>query len=61
MMAEECQRLLEQLDDDGLRTLALAKMEGYSNKEIAGQVGCSVRTVERRLKLIRDTWKEEVK
>ncbi len=61
MMAEECRRLLEQLDDDGLRTLALAKMEGYSNKEIAGQVGCSVRTVERRLKLIRDTWKEEVK
>lgn len=61
MMAEECRRLLEQLDDDGLRTLALAKMEGYSNKEIAGQIGRSVRTVERRLKLIRDVWKEEVK
>ena len=60
MMAEQCRRLLEQLEDSSLQALALAKMEGYSNEEIAKQLGCSVRTVERRLKLIRDVWKEEV-
>ena len=56
MMAEECRRLLEQLDDADLRTLAVAKMEGYSNREVAERLGCSVRTVERRLQLIRKRW-----
>jgi DNA-directed RNA polymerase specialized sigma24 family protein len=59
MMAHECRHLLERLGDPSLQCLALAKMEGYSNKEIAGQLGCSVRTVERRLRLIRDKWKHE--
>ena len=59
MMAEECRRLLEKLADADLQSLALAKMEGYRNEEIAGQLGCSVRTVERRLRLIRAKWKEE--
>jgi RNA polymerase sigma factor (sigma-70 family) len=59
IMVEECQRLLERLDNDDLATLAVAKMEGYTNEEIAKQLGCSVRTVERRLRLIRKKWKEE--
>jgi DNA-directed RNA polymerase specialized sigma24 family protein len=61
IMAEECRRLLKHLQDPQLRALALAKMEGYANKEIARQLDCSVRTVERRLKLIRDEWKDELK
>ena len=36
-----------------------AKLEGYTNDEIAGQLGCSVRTVERRLRLIRKKWQHE--
>jgi RNA polymerase sigma factor (sigma-70 family) len=56
MMADECRRLLDQLSDAGLRTIALAKMEGLGNAEIAAQLGCSERTVERRLSLIRDKW-----
>jgi DNA-directed RNA polymerase specialized sigma24 family protein len=59
MMAEECQRLLELLDDADLEALAVAKMEGYTNKEIAKQFDCSVRTVERQLRLIRRKWQEE--
>jgi DNA-directed RNA polymerase specialized sigma24 family protein len=55
MMAEQCRRLFDRLPQD-LRTLALAKMEGYSNEEIAQRLGCSVRTVERRLHLVRTTW-----
>ncbi len=54
-MAEECNRLFERLTPE-LRGLALAKMEGYGNEEIARRLGCSVRTVERRLHLVRTLW-----
>jgi DNA-directed RNA polymerase specialized sigma24 family protein len=56
MMAEECRRLLDALDDDSLRQVALSRMEGYNNDEIAEQLGCARRTVARRLDLIRKTW-----
>ena len=59
MVAEECQRLLKLLDEPDLETLAVAKMEGYTNEEIAKRLGCSVRTVERRLRLIRKKWQQE--
>jgi DNA-directed RNA polymerase specialized sigma24 family protein len=58
MMAEECRRLIEMLDVD-LQALALAKLQGYENREIAAQSDCSVRTVERRLHLIRRKWEKE--
>jgi DNA-directed RNA polymerase specialized sigma24 family protein len=54
-VAEECQRLLGALDD-GLRLLAVRKLEGYTNEEIAGLLNCSLATVERRLRLIRKEW-----
>jgi DNA-directed RNA polymerase specialized sigma24 family protein len=54
-VAEECQRLLGALDD-GLRLLAVRKLEGYTNEEIAGLLDCSLATVERRLRLIRKEW-----
>jgi DNA-directed RNA polymerase specialized sigma24 family protein len=56
MMAEECSRLLDALDDDSLRQVAISRMEGYNNDEIAVQLGCARRTVARRLDLIRKTW-----
>ena len=52
-VAEECQRLLDGLDDPELRSVALWKMEGYTNEEIAERLACVPRTVERKLKLIR--------
>jgi DNA-directed RNA polymerase specialized sigma24 family protein len=58
IMAEQCRRLLQGLEPD-LQRLALAKMEGYSNEEIAQSVGRSLRTVERRLHLIRKKWEEQ--
>jgi DNA-directed RNA polymerase specialized sigma24 family protein len=58
MMGEECQRLMEMLDAD-LQALALAKLQGYENREIAAQSDCSVRTVERRLHLIRRKWEKD--
>jgi DNA-directed RNA polymerase specialized sigma24 family protein len=59
MMAEECRRLLDALGDDSLRQVALSRMEGYNNDEIADQLGCARRTVARRLELIRKTWMAE--
>jgi len=52
-VAEECSDLLGRLEDDGLREIAVRKMEGYSNEEIAKQLNCSLSTVERRLRMIR--------
>jgi hypothetical protein len=48
--------LLDLLDDDELRTIARGKMEGYTNAELAGQLGCLERTVERKLRVIRGLW-----
>jgi len=58
IMADQCRRLLQCLEPD-LQSLALAKMEGYSNEELAQRTGRSLRTVERRLHLIRRKWEEQ--
>jgi len=56
--ADECSRLLNCLTDN-LRRVAVAKMENYSNQEVAEQLHCSVRTVERSLQLIRKIWQRQ--
>ncbi|MGE3408365.1 MAG: ECF-type sigma factor [Pirellulales bacterium] len=55
-LTEECGRLLDQLQNETLRTVAIAKMEGYTNDEIAGRLQVQTRTVERKLNLIREIW-----
>jgi DNA-directed RNA polymerase specialized sigma24 family protein len=57
-VAEECRRLLDAQPHPDLREIALAKLEGYTNPEIASRLGKSVATVERKLNLIRRTWEE---
>jgi DNA-directed RNA polymerase specialized sigma24 family protein len=57
--AEELERLLDLLDDAELRSIALWKMEGYSNDEISTRLGYVSRTVERKLSLIRKIWSRE--
>ena len=49
----------ELLGDPGLEAVALWKMEGYTTQEIAAQLGCAPRSVDRKLHLIRELWKEE--
>jgi RNA polymerase sigma factor (sigma-70 family) len=58
-LQESMARLLAALGDDELRRIALARMEGHSNAEIAGQIGRSEVTVERRLNLIREKWRRQ--
>jgi DNA-directed RNA polymerase specialized sigma24 family protein len=59
--AEECQRLLDALNDADLRQVALLKLEGYSLEEIAAQLGRVPRTIRRWLRLIRQTWEQELR
>jgi DNA-directed RNA polymerase specialized sigma24 family protein len=50
---QEGNRLLDALAANSLRTVAQMRMEGYSNEEIADRIGRSVKTVERKFRLIR--------
>jgi RNA polymerase sigma factor (sigma-70 family) len=59
-MVEAVGRLFGQLPDDQLRQIALHKLEGYTNEEIAGKIGCALPTVERRLRLIRQQWQGRI-
>ena len=58
-VAEEFERLLSRLGDPDLRAIALWKMEGDTNEDIAAKLGCVPRTVERRLRVIRSLWGQE--
>ena len=55
LMNDFCDWLLSQLDP-GPREVALLKLEGCTNQEAAEKLGCGIRTVERRLELIRRVW-----
>jgi DNA-directed RNA polymerase specialized sigma24 family protein len=57
-VAEEYRRVLEALDSDELRSIAVWKMEGDTTEEIATRLGRAPRTVERKLHLIRPLWEE---
>jgi RNA polymerase sigma factor (sigma-70 family) len=55
---ESLEQLLGSVDDD-LRAVIEGKMAGYTNVEIAALANCSVPTVERRLRLVRQLWMQE--
>ena len=60
-LAEEYQRLMEQLGDSTLQSVATWKLEGYTDDEIAARLGCVTRTVERKLARIRRMWAREMR
>lgn len=58
-VAEQLEQLLASLDvagDADLREIAILRMEGYSQKEIAESLDCVPRTVSRKLQLIQQIW-----
>jgi DNA-directed RNA polymerase specialized sigma24 family protein len=59
-VVEEYARLLDRLGDDKLRSVAVWKLEGYTNGEIAAKLGRAPATIERKLRRIRDAWEKEV-
>jgi RNA polymerase sigma factor (sigma-70 family) len=56
LLNEALERRFQMLNDPGLRQIALWKLEGYTNPEIAAQLDCTLRTVERKLERIRAYW-----
>jgi RNA polymerase sigma factor (sigma-70 family) len=58
-VAEQYERLLDVLGDESLRHVAVWKMEGFANEEIAARLACSLRTVARKLQTIRIIWSKE--
>jgi DNA-directed RNA polymerase specialized sigma24 family protein len=59
MVTDEYRRLFCSLADESLRVVALLKLEGHSNEEIARSLDCGLRTVERKLEVIRKRWMAE--
>lgn len=57
LLTESVENLLGLLDGD-LPLIAVYKLEGRTNQEIAGLLDCAVATIERRLSLIRRLWSE---
>lgn len=53
-----CKELLIPLKP-GLRQIAVWKMEGYTNKEIAGELGCVEESIRRKVMLIRSIWSKD--
>jgi RNA polymerase sigma factor (sigma-70 family) len=58
-VAEQYHRLLDLLGDETLRQVAVWKMEGFTNDEVAERLDCSRRTVARKLETIRIIWSKE--
>lgn len=61
-ISDNLQHLLKVLDGTGdpdLRRIAILKMDGYSNQDIAESVGCVRRSVERKLQLIAGLWEKD--
>ncbi len=60
-MADQLRHLLERLrrtGDPDLERIALARMQGLTTTEIATELGCVRRTIERKLQMIARLWEE---
>jgi DNA-directed RNA polymerase specialized sigma24 family protein len=58
IIEEEGSRLLDSLDDRNLRQVAIWKLEGFTNDEIAQRMQLTTRSIERKLQRIREKWSQ---
>jgi len=58
-MSQQCRLLIESLADPDLEKIALWKLAGHTNEEIALKQSCTRVTVQRKLRLIRKIWDAE--
>src|SRR5271170_5537679 len=56
VLNEALERRLAALADPELREIALWRLEGYTNREIAERRDCTERSIERRMERIRSKW-----
>jgi DNA-directed RNA polymerase specialized sigma24 family protein len=59
MVAEEYRHRLDSLGDERLARVAVLKMEGRTDEEVAAMLGCTRRTVQRKLEIIRQEWRRD--
>jgi hypothetical protein len=57
---ETLQRLMLALKDDMLKRLASDQLAGYTQEEMATRQEIAIATVQRKLGLIRDIWRQEL-
>jgi len=57
-VSESCDQLLDALPDETMKKVVLLKFEGATNCEVASELNCTQRTVERKLERIRRIWVE---
>ncbi len=57
-ISESCDQLLNAIPDETMKTIVLLKFQGATNGEIADQMNCTRRTIERKLERIRRIWVE---
>lgn len=55
-VSESCSELLNAIEDESLKKIVLLKFEGWKNGEVATELDCSRRTIERKLEKIRRIW-----
>lgn len=60
LVADETENLLASLPDATAEQIVRLKLQGYTHEEIAAELDCNVRTIERRLKQIRELWQRKV-
>lgn len=57
-VADQLESLVRALGDPTMQRLVEQKLAGWTHEEIAEELGCTVRTVIRKLNLIRQEWRE---
>jgi DNA-directed RNA polymerase specialized sigma24 family protein len=57
-ISESCTQLLAALPDEAMKKIVLLKFQRATNAEIASELRCTERTVERKLERIRRIWME---
>jgi len=58
-VADTCEQLLAVLPDDVSRQVAILRLENHTDEEIATELNCTRRTVQRKLMVIRRTWQDQ--
>lgn len=57
-VSESCAQLLDSLSDETLKKIVLLKFQGAKNGEVASELKCTRRTIERKLERVRRIWVE---
>ena len=55
-VSESCAQLLDAIPDETMKKIVLLKFQGATNGEVASELNCTRRTIERKLERVRRIW-----